>query len=70
MWAARLSHRVDLVDQQTGVTPELIKFCVLLLVAGNETTTNLIANAMLALLDHPHVWQQIVSELVCKLLGP
>lgn len=48
----------------------MIKFCVLLLVAGNETTTNLIANAMLALLDHPHVWQQIVSELVCKLLGP
>lgn len=41
---------------------ELIKFCVLLLVAGNETTTNLIANAMLALLDRPDLWQQIVSD--------
>jgi|SRR5580693_1873967 cytochrome P450 len=41
---------------------ELIKFCVLLLVAGNETTTNLIANAMLALLDRPDLWQQIVAD--------
>jgi cytochrome P450 len=41
---------------------ELIKFCVLLLVAGNETTTNLIANTMLALLDRPTLWQQIVGD--------
>jgi cytochrome P450 len=41
---------------------ELIKFCVLLLVAGNETTTNLVANAMLALLDRPDVWQQITAD--------
>jgi cytochrome P450 len=41
---------------------ELINFCVLLLVAGNETTTNLISNAMLALLDRPHVWQQITAD--------
>ena len=41
---------------------ELIRFCVLLLVAGNETTTNLIANAMVALLDRPHLWQQIVAN--------
>jgi hypothetical protein len=41
---------------------ELIKFCVLLLVAGNETTTNLIANAMLALLERPGLWQQIVAD--------
>ena len=32
---------------------ELIGFCVLLLVAGNETTTNLIANAVLCLDQHP-----------------
>jgi cytochrome P450 len=32
---------------------ELLAFVRLLLVAGNETTTNLIGNAVLALLDHP-----------------
>jgi cytochrome P450 len=32
---------------------ELIATCILLLIAGNETTTNLIGNGMLALLDHP-----------------
>jgi cytochrome P450 len=33
--------------------PELLASCVLLLVAGNETTTKLIGNAVLALLRHP-----------------
>lgn len=32
---------------------ELLATCVLLLVAGNETTTNLIGNGMLALLENP-----------------
>ncbi len=32
---------------------ELLSFIRLLLVAGNETTTNLIGNAVLALIDHP-----------------
>jgi cytochrome P450 len=41
---------------------ELVNFCVLLLVAGNETTTNLVSNAMLALLDRPDLWQQITAD--------
>ncbi len=41
---------------------ELIEFCVLLLVAGNETTTNLVSNAMLALLDRPDLWRQITAD--------
>src|SRR5262249_25638919 len=32
---------------------ELFWFCLLLLVAGNETTTNLLGNLLLALLVHP-----------------
>ncbi|MGH2410977.1 MAG: cytochrome P450, partial [Chloroflexota bacterium] len=32
---------------------ELLANCVLLLAAGHETTTNLIANGLLALLEHP-----------------
>ncbi|MEZ0364309.1 cytochrome P450 [Mycobacterium sp. pUA109] len=49
-------------DTEALSLAELINFCVLLLVAGNETTTNLISNAMLALLDRPTVWQQLSAE--------
>lgn len=43
-------------------TLELIIFCILLLVAGNETTTNLVANAVLALTDRPKLWQRVTEE--------
>lgn len=43
-------------------TLELINFCILLLVAGNETTTNLVANTVLALLDRPELWQRLAEE--------
>ena len=35
---------------------------ILLLVAGNETTTNLIGNAVLALLDHPDALARLRAE--------
>lgn len=38
---------------------ELLGFCALLLVAGNETTTNLIGNAMLTLSQRPEDWQKL-----------
>jgi cytochrome P450 len=41
---------------------EIISFCVLLLVAGNETTTNLIGNCMHHLARHAQDWQRLVSE--------
>ncbi|MDA0353468.1 MAG: cytochrome P450 [Chloroflexi bacterium] len=43
-------------DQLT--TDEILAFAILLLVAGNETTTNLIGNGTLALLDCPEVAAQ------------
>jgi cytochrome P450 len=41
---------------------ELISFCVLLLVAGNETTTSLIGNGALACMENPEEWRQVESD--------
>jgi hypothetical protein len=41
---------------------ELFMTCVLLLVAGNETTTKLIGNAVLALLEHPDQMELLRRE--------
>jgi cytochrome P450 len=41
---------------------ELLGFCVLLLVAGNETTTNLIGNAVLCLDEHPEVMAELRAD--------
>ena len=55
-----------LVDPaQDGVLDELdvVMFVVLLLVAGNETTTNLIGNAVHALLAHPEELARVAGDL-------
>ncbi len=57
----RATPREDLVSALVAVEEqgdvlseaELISLCLLILVAGNETTTNLIGNGVLALLRHP-----------------
>jgi cytochrome P450 len=41
---------------------ELLGFCALLLVAGNETTTNLLVNAMYTFSEHPETWQRLRAE--------
>jgi cytochrome P450 len=41
---------------------EMIPMCVLLLVAGFETTVNLIGNAVVALLEHPAQWEALCAD--------
>ncbi len=41
---------------------ELLQMLILLLVAGNETTTTLIGNAVLTLLDHPEALERLRRE--------
>ena len=41
---------------------ELYPLCLLLLLAGFETTVNLIGNTVLALLDRPDQWQAVVED--------
>ena len=41
---------------------ELISTLILLLVAGHETTVNLIGNGTLALLQHPDQWRALVDD--------
>jgi len=49
-----ISTLIRAEDGEAGLTPvEVVMFTLLLLVAGNETTTNLLGNTLIALLDHP-----------------
>jgi cytochrome P450 len=50
------------VDGATLTDEDLLNFAFLLLVAGNETTRNLIALGTLALIDHPDQCRQLVED--------
>jgi cytochrome P450 len=41
---------------------EILAFCVLLLIAGNETTTNLLSNTLNLLADRPDLWQRLRED--------
>ena len=63
----RREPRSDLISALVAVEergdvlsePELVVMCTLLLIAGHETTVNLIGNGMLALLQHPEQLAQL-----------
>lgn len=48
-------------EEQLSV-PELVMFCILLLIAGNETTTNLVGNAFRAFFEHPAQWDALLAD--------
>lgn len=55
-----LIHVKESGDQLTE--EEIVATCNLLLVAGHETTVNLIANAILAMLRHPRQWTALAAD--------
>ncbi len=55
-----LIHVEESGDQLTE--EEIVATCNLLLVAGHETTVNLIANAILAMLRHPSQWTALAAD--------
>ncbi len=68
--AERREHPQDdlisrIVDREgtDGLGPlEVLSFCVLLLLAGNETTTNLLGNLTAALFDHPDAAAELWAD--------
>jgi cytochrome P450 len=50
------------VDGERLSERELVSFCMLLLFAGQETTKNLIANAILCFTDHPDTMDRLIRE--------
>lgn len=47
------------VDGKALSDPDIVGFCMLLLIAGNETTTNLLGNFLNVLADRPNDWQRL-----------
>ena len=50
------------VDGERLSGPELLSFCTLLLAAGQETTKNLITNAIVCLTDHRKSMERLINE--------
>jgi len=71
MAAARRAHGADdlisaLVEAEVEGEAlqdwEILGFCILLLIAGNETTTNLLGNMLHALSSRPDLWQRLRED--------
>jgi len=71
MAAARRTHGADdlitalveaEVDGESLDEWEILGFCILLLIAGNETTTNLMGNILNVLVERPDLWQRLRED--------
>src|SRR5262245_22242409 len=71
MAAARRAHGADdlltalveaAVDGEALADWEILGFCWVLLVAGNETTTNLMGNLLNLLVERPELWRRLREE--------
>jgi cytochrome P450 len=49
-------------DGETLTAQELVDFCIVLLVGGNETTTNLLGNAILCFNEYPKAFDRLKQE--------
>jgi cytochrome P450 len=50
------------MDGERLTDPEMLGFCLLLLIAGNETTTNLLGNALNVLAVRPDLWETMRAD--------
>lgn len=50
------------VDGESLSQMDILGFCILLLVAGNETTTNLLSNSLFTLHERPALWQTLAQD--------
>lgn len=50
------------IDGEKLADDEILGFCILLLIAGNETTTNLLGNALNILSNRPDLWERLRND--------
>ena len=50
------------IDGESLQDWEILGFCILLLIAGNETTTNLMSNILNILADRPELWRRLQQD--------
>lgn len=50
------------IDGASLSLPDILGFCVLLLVAGNETTTNLLSNSLYTLHEKQELWSYLAED--------
>lgn len=57
------------IDGEKLSENELIGFCILLLIAGNETTTNLLSNAIYTFTEYPESYEAIKKDPDARIAG-